>query len=247
MRLRRALPALMLAVAVTASAGCAAEPAPVSQKVQEYYDNNSSLRPSVTGTPTAATPTAAAPAKFVVPTGRATRVLFTGDSLTGGFFATSKAKAFPALVQEAVGEVEVTQAAMAHQTLTTVSRVTDVPADLDLAVVELGTNDVSVPTPIKDFETQYTELLGKIQKTSPKAAIVCVSTWAAGGQAYDDVISKACQSVAGRYVSVADANKNPANHGPAGVETEVGVSDTFHPNDAGHRAIADSILKALGI
>jgi lysophospholipase L1-like esterase len=136
---------------------------------------------------------------------------------------------------------------MAHQTLTTVSRVTDVPADLDLAVVELGTNDIAVPTPIKDFEDQYAALLGKIHSTSPKAAIVCVSTWSASGRAYDDVISKACGAVTGRYVSVAALNSNAANHGPAGVETESGASDTFHPNDAGHQAIAKSITDALGI
>jgi len=237
--------AAVVAASLTAVAGCAAAPPPVSQKVQEYYDNNSSLKPGVSGTPAATTP-AAAP-KFAMPSGRATRVLFTGDSLTGGFFASTKSAAFPALVQQELGEVEVTQAAMAHQTLTTVSRVTDVPEGLDLAVIELGTNDVSAPTPIKDFESQYASLLSKIRATSPRAYIVCLSTWAAGGKDYDNVISKVCSAASGQYVSIAEANNNPANHGPAGVKTEAGTSDTFHPNDAGHRAIADSIIKALGI
>jgi len=201
--------------------------------------------PPASAAPTA-TPSQAAPA-FAIPKGRPVRVLFTGDSLSSGFFASTKAKAFPSLVGERLGNVEVTQAALAHQTLTTVSRVTDVPAGLDLAVVELGTNDVGVPTPMPTFRAQYGDLLAKIQAKSPGATIVCLGTWSPTGQAYDESIANACTKVKGRYVSLADADASIANHGPAGVQTQAGISDEFHPNDSGHRAIADLVISALGL
>lgn len=226
----------LIAVAALALSGCATQQPPASQQVRDYYAANSTLKPVATEAP-----------KFTRPEGRPARVLFTGDSLAGGYYASSKDKAFPALVQAAIGPVEVTQAALAHQTLTTVSRITDVPADLDLAVVELGTNDVGVPTPPADFDGQYTALLAKIKEKSPNAAVVCVSTWTPNGQTYDTLIRDACADVDGVFVSIIDENKNPANHGPAGVETEVGLSDTFHPNNAGHAAIAGKITAALGL
>jgi lysophospholipase L1-like esterase len=37
----------------------------------------------------------------------------------------------------------------------------------------------------------------------------------------------------------------PTHRGPAGVKVWAGTSDTFHPNDAGHRVIADMILDRI--
>ena len=35
--------------------------------------------------------------------------------------------------------------------------------------------------------------------------------------------------------------------GPAGEDTYLGEADDFHPNDAGHRAIADTLLAAVTV
>lgn len=178
------------------------------------------------------------------PDGRV-RVLFTGDSLTGAYFATTEAQGFRQLVIDALGPVDVTTATKAHQDLSTVSGVTTVPDNLDLAVIELGTNDVGIPTPLDDFRDQYDLLVAKVRASSPTGAIICAGTWTSNGAAYDDAIRASCEAAGGRYVALAPLFSAAGNRGPAGEATFLGDSDDFHPNDAGHRAIADLLLAQL--
>jgi lysophospholipase L1-like esterase len=173
------------------------------------------------------------------------RVLITGDSLAAGFFASAEDQGFSALVASALGPVELTTVSRAHQTLTTVAGVTDVPPDLDLAVIELGTNDVGIPTPLADFDAQYADLVSRIRASSPDAALVCTGTWTADGAAYDEVIARVCAESGGRYVSLGALFATPELRGPDSRDTFVGPGDDFHPNDAGHRAIADAVLSVL--
>ncbi|MEZ3155828.1 SGNH/GDSL hydrolase family protein [Microbacterium sp. BWR-S6Y] len=203
--------------------------------------------PSPTLTPTATPTPTARPGTVLVDRKNdgSVRMLVAGDSLTAGFFATTKDRGFIRLVADDIGSVDVTGAAQAQQTLSTVAAVTDVPSDVGVAVVELGTNDVGVPTPLADFEQQYASLLDRIRSTSPKAGLLCLGTWTADGAAYDEVIARSCAARAGVYVSLAEAFATADFHGPAGRETFAGAGDEFHPNDAGHRAIADAVLAAL--
>ena len=175
------------------------------------------------------------------------RVLFAGDSLTGSYFASSPEAGFRSRVATALGPVELTTAEFADQPITAVSRIVDVPADLDLAVVELGTNDVGTQTPFDQFTSQYRDLLGTITTASPGAAVICAGTWQDAGEAYDAVIEAECLAVGGRYVPLAGIFEANGTRGPAGTDTPFGESDTFHPNDSGHRQIADAILAALTV
>jgi lysophospholipase L1-like esterase len=172
-------------------------------------------------------------------------VLVSGDSLAGAFFASSPERGFVSLVSDALGPVQITEAAQAHQTLTTVAAITDVPSDVDLAIVELGTNDVGEHTPLHDFDAQYGALLDRIRVSSPEAAIVCLGTWTGWGGDYDQAIESACVGHSGRYVPLGGLFRDTANRGPEGRATFLGVGDDFHPNDLGHRAIADAILAVL--
>ncbi|MDF2920531.1 SGNH/GDSL hydrolase family protein [Microbacterium sp. NPDC086615] len=208
----------------------------------------SSPRPSPSVTPTSSpTPSTSTSGLLRIPRdakGNA-RVLVTGDSLAAAFFASTEAQGFSSLVTGALGRVTPTTVSRAHQTLSTVAGVTEVPPDLDLAVIELGTNDVGIPTPLADFEAQYGDLLGRIRTSSPDAALVCLGTWTADGAAYDETIARVCAANAGRYVSLAGLFALPELHGPDGRDTFAGPGDDFHPNDAGHRAIADAVLGVL--
>lgn len=172
-------------------------------------------------------------------------VLVSGDSLAAAFFATTPGQGFVPLVTDAIGPATITEAAQAHQTLTTVAAITDVPADVDLAIVELGTNDVGEQTQLSDFDTQYGALLERIRSSSPEAAIICLGTWTGWGDDYDTLIERACVGHGGRYVALGGLFRDTTNRGPEGRETFLGAGDDFHPNDAGHRAIADAILAVL--
>ncbi|WZH35156.1 MAG: SGNH/GDSL hydrolase family protein [Microbacterium enclense] len=203
--------------------------------------------PTPTGAPTPTATPIPTPTLLAVPrdANGSARALITGDSLAAGFFATSEDRGFSALLANALGPVELTAVSRAHQTLTTVAGVTDVPPDLDLAVIELGTNDVGIPTPLADFDAQYADLVARIRASSPDAALICTGTWTADGAAYDEVIARVCAASGGRYVSLAGLFATPELRGPDGRDTFVGAGDDFHPNDAGHRAIADAVRAVL--
>ncbi|MCW2528795.1 MAG: lysophospholipase [Pseudonocardiales bacterium] len=171
--------------------------------------------------------------------------MFVGDSLTAGFFASTLAASFPSLVSATIGQVDQVQASRANQTLSTVNGITNVPAGLQLAVIELGTNDVGIPTDLTAFRASYDGLLGKVRASSPAAAILCLGVWTAWGPTYDDQISQSCAHNGGKFVALSSLYAVDANHGPAGVTTFNGLSDTFHPNDTGHAAIANLIMSSI--
>ncbi len=243
-----AVVAVLVAAVILTRGGTDAAPSVAATSTSPAPTASPTRTPTPSRSPTATpTPTPTTPGLLRIPSDAAgnARVLITGDSLAAGFFASTEAQGFSSLVAGALGRVTPTTVSRAHETLSTVAGVTEVPADLDLAVVELGTNDVGIPTPLADFEAQYAELVGRIRTSSPDAAIVCAGTWTADGAAYDAIIAGVCTANAGRYVSLADLFAMPDMHGPAGRDTFAGAGDDFHPNDAGHRAIADAVLAVL--
>ncbi|MBC7633542.1 SGNH/GDSL hydrolase family protein [Aeromicrobium sp.] len=201
-------------------------------------------------------PVAAAPSqpaeldtvRLVRPNNAPMRVLFVGDSLTGAYFASVEENGFQSEVIRALtdsgGHVEAIGASRAGASLTTVASITDVPSGLHLAVVELGTNDVGARTSLINFRVQYAKLLERIRLTSPAAALVCLGVWQTSGS-YDVIIEDECIRARGAYRGLRDLYTKTSLHAAAGSPTFQGPADGFHPNDAGHRAIADRVLKAL--
>jgi lysophospholipase L1-like esterase len=188
------------------------------------------------------------------PDDRPLRVLITGDSLAGAYFASTKEKGFTQLVNAELsrhGEVELVQATQSGGTLSKVGGIVSVPSGLDLAIIELGTNDIATKTSAEDFAKQYDSLLGKIKAESPNVQVLCVSVWsdtsATTAGMYNKVVEERCATVGGKYVEISSLYNTTANRGPEGVPTWVGTSDAFHPNDVGHKAIADRILERIKV
>lgn len=63
--------------------------------------------------------------------------------------------------------------------------------------------------------------------------------------AYDDAISSECLARDGKFIELKQEYRRGDIKGPAGLELWQGISDAGHPNDAGHRLIADLILARL--
>ena len=97
--------------------------------------------------------------------------------------------------------------------------------------------------------------------TEAGAVPVCLGIWgpadggaeadgrAEGGAelaAYDAAIAGACHSRGGAFVALSPVYETPGSRGPAGRRTPWGISDATHPNDLGHRMIADLVLAACG-
>lgn len=180
------------------------------------------------------------------PVDRPLRLLFAGDSLTGGYYASTPATKFSALVAGELRTTDVVTAQQAGQGIGTVSAITNVDSGVDLAILQIGTNDFK-KTPSGEFLDSYRQLMQKIRDTSPGAQFICVGAWHEGVGRFDAGTGNVCRSFGGRFVGVAELYRKKELHSVAGTPTEFGLADDFHPNDAGHRAIADEILGALNV
>lgn len=185
------------------------------------------------------------------PSDRALGVVFAGDSLTYGLFASKESKGYrPQVVAslEKGGPVKWSRGGQTGNKVSTVAESIKFPKSTDLAVLALGTNDIW-KTPVGDFATDYKALIAKVKNQAPDAAILCMGAWTDvdGSRNYDHLIEDACEAGGGRYVPITDLNNNPKNHGPAGVESFGGISDVFHPNDSGYKAIADRVLENITV
>lgn len=214
--------------------------------------------PLPTPTDTAESPVAVAPPLQVKrPVSGPLRALFAGDSLTGSYFATTEDEGFRPLLVKAMsqtGEVAPVGLGVPHGRLSEVQAGTEIPSGAQLAIVEVGTNDFG-KTQIPDFRAQYDALLNGIESESPGVAFLCTGLWRAGaevnngirGEDYDNAIKASCEAKGGRYVPLHPIYDNMKMRGPEGVMTWIGKSDTFHPNDDGHAAIANAIARAIHI
>lgn len=123
-----------------------------------------------------------------------------------------------------------------------------IPRGAALAVIELGTNDLVTNTDTAVFARRYKEYLNRVAAASPDAKLLCLGVWgpAAGrAAALDAAITAGCDAHGGEFVSLKELFDTAANRGPAGASVWLGTRDTFHPNDAGHAAIADAVLKRI--
>jgi acyl-CoA thioesterase-1 len=200
-------------------------------------------------------PAPGASARLVWPKGRPLRVLFVGDSLTVGYYASRRNTAFPAIVTSrlrARGRVVETVSARRGATASYWA-IRSLPA-ADLVVLELGTNDYGGPlTPPATFDRDYSRLVANVRVRSPNAALLCVSVWRTshfnyGGEAlptYNKIIAQRCRG--GAFVWISQLYNAARARAPAGAPTYLGASDGFHPNDVGHRAIAKAIEETLGL
>ncbi|HLZ25475.1 MAG TPA: SGNH/GDSL hydrolase family protein [Ktedonobacterales bacterium] len=116
------------------------------------------------------------------------------------------------------------------------------PSNAQLIVLELGTNDYLQQVPPATMQAHYAALLAWLATDNPNARLVALSVWGdpAAAAAYNSVIQAEAATWTGAggraLVDISTLYLNPSYHWPPG------SSDTFHPNDAGHVAIAQAVL-----
>lgn len=212
--------------------------------VQSLLNTSGHSAAPTTKTPTASAPT---PSKYE-------RVLFAGDSLTVGRDANELPQSFRVRVADelrATGTKSITTIAKSGARLSYIAQSKKLPAKLDLALIELGTNDIRLKTPVKEFRVQYQNYMKKIKASSPGVKLVCLGVWhdpkAEITRSLDLVIKDVCAQSGGSYVQLTDLYSKAGTKGPAGATTWNGTSDALHPNTYGHQAIATKLIHELNL
>jgi len=103
-------------------------------------------------------------------------------------------------------------------------------------VINLGTNDVGHGVSSTTFQTVYTQLLRDIRSKYPKAAILALQTFT---KRY------ATQTQAAVNTVTAAGDRNTFFVPTDGWLPADGLSDSVHPNDIGHRAIAAKLAPII--
>ena len=185
---------------------------------------------------------------------------FIGDSLTEGFYATTMAQDYvyrtaaqSGMTLSFQGQFGVGAVATAQKMQSMNPKMKVVPGDARYVIVELGTNDVVISgETLAQFQSSYDYILSRSHHDATQAHFVCLGTWrnpnegvSQSGYAYDQIIQSECARFGGSYVPRGQLYLNSNYHGPAGMTTWLGTSDWFHPNDAGHAAIASGVAAVL--
>jgi lysophospholipase L1-like esterase len=176
-------------------------------------------------------------------------ILFVGDSLTVGYYASAPSKTYPAIVSARLGRPGVL-VATGGVTASHYAAKTSYPRAA-VVVVELGTNDFEHQTPVDQFDQAYEDVIAHVRAVNPHARLVCVAVWNGTysnpdwtpSATYDAKIRGDCTG--GKVANVIGAFDIPSDRGPQGTSSAFGQRDQFHPNDEGHQAIATSVLGAL--
>lgn len=190
-------------------------------------------------------------AEVLVGAGEALRVTYIGDSLDAGLYATERLRGFHPLMVDAWragGPVSDTPLNSLGGTAERALGNSDLPTGQQLVVIELGTNDVT-RTDHHAFRHDYEQLVERLRVASPDAALLCVGPWRPreAARRFEVIIKDLCEARGGVFRSISDLAEDPDLKGPAGEATDFGPSDAFHPNDLGHRAIADRLLGAVTV
>jgi lysophospholipase L1-like esterase len=223
------------AVAFAVADGSATKPAPVSSKVQQYYDENVANK------------------KAGIPTTAAKTVAFMGDSYTAGSGTTSTSMRWTTRLSAAEGWTEVNLGRGGSGYLITNTTAEGVvrpnyqtmlaeavKAKPDVVFVTGGGNDLGLP--IENVLPAVADFYPSLRKALPDAVIVAVNPlWGPTPQprnlpALTDAVKAAVAGVGGTYLDIGQPLKD---------HPELVVEDKVHPNDAGAKVIADATAAAL--
>lgn len=177
-----------------------------------------------------------------------------GDSLTNGFYASTKDKRFTSVYEnmlinrlgyDVISGEESQYGGTSENGLQGLESIKQ--QQPDLVTIEFGTND-SDPNNGSDLDTFIANInlmIDGLLEGEDDPYVILVTTWNQGDKAipFDNAIKEIGKE---RDLPVAELNDiwmDSSNKGPEGIETFVGTSDNWHPNDKGMELIAEKIFE----
>ena len=175
------------------------------------------------------------------------KLVFVGDSLSAGYFALSEAQSFRGLV---TARFPCTSALIGVYGLRSGDvDLSSITAEAgDVVIVEVGSNDAAAGVAPADFEARLRAIAEAARAGSATCRLVFLSVWQTAPQRapYDARIAGVARDYGGHRIELSAIKDDPSCSGPAGQVTYVGqLSDAWHPNNAGHAAIAAAVGRVI--
>jgi lysophospholipase L1-like esterase len=175
------------------------------------------------------------------------KIVFIGDSLTVGLYASGEASSFRGLLATSVPcTTAVTASAGGRSGDVDLGSVA--AAAGDIYVVELGTNDAAgypdgEPVAPSTFAANLRAVVRAARSASPYCRLVFLTVWQPPRvrAAYDTRIAAVSAETGRHLMDLGPYKDDPSCSKPAGAATVWGLSDGWHPNDRGHAAIASRL------
>ena len=190
------------------------------------------------------------------------KIMFVGDSISVGVGATSKEKRYTTLAVKMLNDAagrkayEEINIAISGSTMTThlwpSKHASGFPYRLpqaiaakpDIVVVQHAVNDNAIGCSLGEFGYSYRTFIKEVKAKLPKALIVCMTGCpsqkrSAASDRMMDQINAIIQEIAARENTLLVQINQAINFRP-----EL-FKDNYHPNDAGHKVMAETLVKTL--
>jgi acyl-CoA thioesterase-1 len=187
--------------------------------------------------------------------------LFAGDSITQGAFHTLGFRHYPELFAERIRWELKRKRDCILVTGVDGWRISDLAGDLEWSLLQYKPQVVSLNFGMNDcaqgadgcvaFENSYRKLLGRLEKASNPAVILqtpnAIAIHASPSRSHLPLYAASTRRVASEHGAVLVDHHKIWGRGTNAIRMKYWLSDDIHPNEYGHRMMARTQLRELGL
>jgi acyl-CoA thioesterase-1 len=193
---------------------------------------------------------AAKPTEEAAPAVKKKTIIFFGDSLSAGYGLDEPTLAFPGLIQRKLDSLkmdyQVVNAGVSGETSSGgVGRIEWIlNQPVDVFVLELGANDGLRGIPVETTAKNLQTIMDSVKSKNPSVKIIL-----AGMQVPPNMGAKYANAFKAIFPTLAEKNKValiPFLLEGVGGEPALNQADGIHPNEEGHRKVAEVVWQTVG-
>jgi acyl-CoA thioesterase-1 len=193
---------------------------------------------------------AAKPTEEAAPAVKKKTIIFFGDSLSAGYGLDEPTLAFPGLIQRKLDSLkmdyQVVNAGVSGETSSGgVGRIDWIlNQPVDVFILELGANDGLRGIPVETTAKNLQTIMDSVKSKNPSVKIIL-----AGMQVPPNMGAKYANAFKAIFPTLAEKNKValiPFLLEGVGGEPALNQADGIHPNEEGHRKVAEVVWQTVG-